>query len=117
MKKKPVPPPSTAPEQPARPAGVLAAIRSAASTEAAVALLQPNGKNRPSADLAYRVNETTEAPLPQKRGLSVLVYVAAARLNAPFKVKDIEAALPGKKSVAYWCRRLAKDGLFVEAAS
>jgi hypothetical protein len=100
------------------PADIIARLREASSPDDALRLLSPDaGKAKPSADTVYELIDPMPKPLPQKRGLSVLVYVTAARLNAAFRIAEIEAALPDKKSVRYWVRALAKSGHFREQAA
>lgn len=94
---------------------LLAQVRAAASLEDALTLLAPAPKVK--TDPLYEVAEGCAAPLPQKRGLSVLVYVTAARLNRAFKAGDLVAALPEKKAVPYWVRRLAKSGHFRDVST
>ena len=96
---------------------LLARVREAGSVGEAVAILAPNAKRSPKPDAVYEVSSGCSDPLPKQRGLAVLVYATAARLNASFKVADIEAALPERKSVRYWVRQLAKTGHFIEVAS
>ena len=91
---------------------LLAQVRAAGSLEDALKLLAPAPKVK--ADPTYEVAEACAAPLPQKRGVAVLVYVTAARLNRAFRVSDVVAALPEKKAVPFWVRRLAKSGHFRE---
>lgn len=98
-------------------ADLLARVREAGSVEEAVTILAPNAKRSPKPDAVYEVSPACGDPLPKQRGLAVLVYATAARLNASFKVADIETALPDRKSVRYWVRQLAKTGHFVEVAS
>ena len=90
---------------------LLANILAAASDDDALKLAAPAAPRQTKADSTYEV-VPSENPLPKRGGLSVQVYVIAARLRKPFKLADIEAALPGKKSVRYWIRALAKDGHF-----
>lgn len=106
--------PSAAPVQTAVPYLLpdLAAIRKASSLEDAIKLMTPSVAPRPDAE--YTVVEPPPAPLPQKRGVSVAVYMAAARQTGAFKVGTIQAALSDKnaKNVAYWTRRLTTLGFF-----
>ena len=97
-------------------ADIIAQLRAAPSVEDAVKILQPDAKPKARANTAYEVNAANADPLPQKRGLALLVYVSAVRINAPFTTADIEAALPDRKSVRYWVRRLATTGHFAEVA-
>ena len=92
---------------------LLASIRAADSFDNALAVLAPAAP--PKTDATYTVNEKCTEPLPQKRGASVRVYVAAARLNGPFKVADIVAALPEVKGAKFWVGKLAKTGHFTVA--
>jgi len=94
---------------------LIEALRSAASIDAGLALLQPNTSPKPKSDAMYVVNATSKTPLPQKRGACLKVVLAAVRLNRPFKVADITAALPDLKSAAFWTRKLAKTGHLIEA--
>ena len=96
---------------------LLARLRAARSLDDAVQILTPDSKPKASADTLYEVNPASVAPLPQRRGLSVLVYATAARMEKPFTIGDIQAALPDQKSVRYWVRTLAKVGWFVEVSS
>lgn len=97
------------------PADLIAQLRAAESPDDAVRLLSPDaGKPKSKPDTVFELVDPMPKPLPQKRGLSVLVYVTAVRLNAAFKIAEIEAALPDKKSVKYWVRALAKSGHFRE---
>jgi hypothetical protein len=91
-------------------AALLASLRSAATLDEAVAILQPDQKRRLNVDAVYEVVESVAEPLPQKRGVSNRVYAVAARLNRPFKVAEVEGALPDVKSAAYWTRKLAALG-------
>jgi len=91
---------------------LLASIRAADSFDSAVAVLAPP---TPKADATYVVNEQCTSPLPQKRGASVRVYVAAVRLNRPFRAADIIEALPDVKGAKFWVGKLAKLGFFTVA--
>ncbi len=123
MAKRPRPEPTTDQAKPSQPSGatlgpdILARVREAGSVEEAVTILAPNAKRSPKPDAVYEVSPACGDPLPKQRGLAILVYATAARLNASFKVADIEAALPDRKSVRYWVRQLAKTGHFVEVVS
>lgn len=94
---------------------LLAQVRAATSLEDALRLLAP--APRVKADPVYEVAADCAAPLPQKRGVSVLVFVTAARMNRAFRVSDVVAALPEKKAVPYWVRRLAKTGHFRDVSA
>jgi hypothetical protein len=111
-------PTTTTPEPSAPPpADIVKRLREASSPDDAIRLLSPDAKPKAKVDTVYEVIDPMPKPLPQKRGLSVLVYVTAARLNAAFRIAEIEAALPDKKSVKYWVRALAKSGHFREQAA
>jgi hypothetical protein len=86
---------------------LLGVLRAADSLESAVAVLAPV---TPKADATHTLNTSCPDPLPQRRGASLKVIAVAARLNRPFKVADVVAALPDLKSTPYWTRRLAKTG-------
>lgn len=98
---------------------LVARLRSAPSIDDAVKILSPNDKAKAKVDQVYEIVEGRAEPLPQRRGICVLVYATAARMNKPFKTADIEAALPDKnqKNVAYWTRRLAALGFLKPLAS
>jgi hypothetical protein len=112
--------PTAKPAQPATgpilDAQLIAALKSAASVEAAVGIMSPPPVTRPKVDAVYTVATACTAPLPGKRGACLKVVAVAVRLNAPFRVSDITAALPDVKSSAYWTRKLFKSGHLVEAA-
>jgi hypothetical protein len=93
---------------------LLAQLRAAKSLDDAVTILAPAVAPKAKAQTVYEVNATCAEPLPQKRGACLKVYAVAARLNAPFKVADIAAALPDVKAAPYWTRRLARTGHFSE---
>src|SRR4051794_22854844 len=108
-KKQPTPKPTTAkpettapaakPEAKAKPevvapvvtADLLAALRAAASIDAAVKVLQPEARR---ANPTYQLVETCPNPLPRARGACVRVYAAIARRTGTFTAKDIATELP-----------------------
>ena len=119
---KPTPAPETKPTTdapvaaptPTPDADRIARLRAAPSSDEAVRIMSPDAKPKATTDATYEVVETCQEALPQKRGLAVLVYVTAVRMNKPFKIADVEAALPDRKSVRYWVRTLAKSGHLAE---
>ena len=98
-------------EAPIPTSDVIARLRAAGSVDDAVAILSPT-VSRPMVDATYELAANVTTPLPQRRGVCLRVYAVAVRLDKPFKVADVTAALPDVKSAAYWTRRLAKDGFF-----
>jgi hypothetical protein len=113
---KPEPKPPT-PAAPVLTSDVIAALRSAASVEAGVKILQPDARPKVKLDATYAVNTSCASPLPQRRGACLKVVTAAVQLNRSFKVADIVAQLPNVKSAAYWTRKLAKTGHLVEVVA
>jgi len=119
MKKNPLPVIDTTPKAPLLDtAPDIDALRAASTLDDAVKLLQP-APTTARADTVYEVVNPCPALLPQKRGVSVSVYVAAARYPGSFRVSDLQTALPDKnpKNVAYWTRRLATLGFLKPQAS
>jgi hypothetical protein len=90
-------------------ADLIARVRAAKTDEDAMSIVQPDTP-RASQTVLYEV-VAHDKPLPQKRGLSVRVWVAAPRLNKAFTAADIAAKVEGK-NVPYWVRQLAKAGHF-----
>jgi hypothetical protein len=108
----PSPKPST--DVPVPTVDLIAQLRAASSIEDAVNILSPTTKKAMKVDTVYEVNPTCTTPLPQKRGLSVLIYATAVRLNKRFNLADLEAELPGKKALRYWVTRLIKLDRLIE---
>jgi hypothetical protein len=93
---------------------LVARLRAMESLEASVRVLSPDSARRVPVDATYRLNESCETPLPQRRGASIKVVATAVRLERPFKIADIATALPDVKSASFWARRLVKSGHFIE---
>jgi hypothetical protein len=89
---------------------LIEAMVNADSIDVAYRYLAPPA--RVSADATYTLNTACTEPLPQKRGACLKVVAVAARLQRPFKVADITAALPDVKGAKYWVGRLARTGHF-----
>lgn len=92
-------------------------IRAASTSDDAVGIIAPKAKSKPKLDAIYEINLACTEPPPSKGGLAALVFVTAARMNKPFKLSDIETALPEKKAVRYWVRQLAKSGYLTVSAN
>jgi hypothetical protein len=106
---------TTAPDKTNAPtmtaAELIARLRAPKTDEEALTIMQPTDP-RKSENTKYEVvDEGPALPLPQKKGLSVRIYVAAARLNKPFTAAEVAALVEGK-NVAYWVRKLATLGHF-----
>jgi hypothetical protein len=119
---KPVTTPPPSPERQANTAPIPMAdlielLRAASSIDDAVRILTPGAKPKAKADTSYEVNPACVEPLPQKRGLSVLLFATAARMNQSFTLGDMEAALPGRKSVRYWLQKLVATQHLIEVAA
>ena len=92
---------------------LLAQLKAAGSIDAGLKLLQPDrGARRVPENVTYQIGITSE-PLPQARGASNKVVMAAVQLDRPFTVADVVSALPDVKSSKYWFGRLVKSGHFV----
>jgi len=92
-------------------------LRAASSIDDAVGIFAPKSNAKPKLDATYEMNLACTEPPPSKGGLAALVFATSARMNKPFKLADIEAALPDRKAVRYWVRQLAKSGYLTVSAN
>lgn len=108
------PAPAATNDAPVLTPDLIARLRAADSIDAGLKLLQPDVKPRVKSDATYELNVDCQEPLPQKRGACLKVAAVAVQLNRPFKVADVQQALPDVKSAPYWTRKLAALGHLVE---